>query len=176
MITRGGVVPACWYAEVVAQVPERILRTVAAVPAEGVVEPEVTLALEEVRKSILAARLPQTLAAGLTVVAGAAILEVVALAAVLGVVALATLLVVITVGAFLRVVAIGAGLADQTIVTTLCPGGKERMSRLMRLVRAHRIDLTPLLTHAFPLDEIDQAYKLFASRQDSVLKIAIRVS
>jgi len=72
--------------------------------------------------------------------------------------------------------AIGAGLADQTIVTTLCPGGKERMSRLMRLVRAHRIDLTPLITHAFPLDEIDQAYKLFASRQDGVLKIAIRVS
>src|ERR1019366_822022 len=27
--------------------------------------------------------------------------------------------------------AIGAGLADHTIVTTLCPGGKERMSRLM---------------------------------------------
>jgi len=72
--------------------------------------------------------------------------------------------------------AIGAGLADQTIVTTLCPGGKERMLRLMRLVRAHRIDLTPLFTHAFPLDDIDQAYKVFATRQDGVLKTAIRVS
>ena len=72
--------------------------------------------------------------------------------------------------------AMGAGLADQTIITTLCPGGKERMSRLMRLVRAHRIDLTPLLTHAFPLDKIDEAYKLFASRQNGVLKTAVRVS
>jgi alcohol dehydrogenase len=72
--------------------------------------------------------------------------------------------------------AIGAGLADQTIVTTLCPGGKERMSRLMRLVRSHRIDLTPLFTHVFPLEEINQAYKLFAARGDGVLKVAIRVS
>jgi threonine dehydrogenase-like Zn-dependent dehydrogenase len=72
--------------------------------------------------------------------------------------------------------AFGAGLADQTIVTTLCPGGKERMHRLMRLVEAKRIDLTPLLTHVFPLDEIEQAYNLFASRRENVLKVAIRVS
>jgi threonine dehydrogenase-like Zn-dependent dehydrogenase len=72
--------------------------------------------------------------------------------------------------------AIGAGLADHTIVTTLCPGGKERMSRLMRLVTAHRIDLTPLFTHQFPLHAIGDAYKLFASRENGVLKIAVRVS
>jgi len=69
-----------------------------------------------------------------------------------------------------------AGLADQTIVTTLCPGGKARMQRLMRLVKTGRIDLTRLLTHVFPLDEIDKAYELFASRREQVLKIAIRVS
>jgi alcohol dehydrogenase len=72
--------------------------------------------------------------------------------------------------------AFGAGLADQTIVTTLCPGGKERMLRLMRLVIARRIDLTPLLTHVFPLDEIERAYAVFGSRKESVLKVAIRVS
>lgn len=72
--------------------------------------------------------------------------------------------------------AIIAGLADQTIVTTLCPGGKERMARLMRLVRAKRIDVRPLLTHVFPLEQIDEAYKLFASRANGVLKIGIRVS
>lgn len=72
--------------------------------------------------------------------------------------------------------AFGAGLADQTIVTTLCPGGKERMTRLMRLVRTHRIDLTPLLTHLFPLEEIEQAYKMFGARERGVLKVAIRVS
>ncbi len=68
-----------------------------------------------------------------------------------------------------------AGLGDHTIVTTLCPGGKARMARLMRLVQAQRIDLTPLLTHTFSLDRIEQAYQLFGSRSDGVLKIAIRV-
>jgi alcohol dehydrogenase len=70
----------------------------------------------------------------------------------------------------------GAGLADQKIVTTLCPGGKERMSRLMRLVAARRIDLTPLFTHVYPLDEIQKAYEVFSSRREKVLKVAIRVS
>lgn len=72
--------------------------------------------------------------------------------------------------------AFGAGLTDQTIVTTLCPGGKERMSRLMRLVRTHRVDLAPLFTHQFPLEDIEQAYSLFASRANGVLKVGIRVS
>jgi threonine dehydrogenase-like Zn-dependent dehydrogenase len=72
--------------------------------------------------------------------------------------------------------AFGAGLADRNIVTTLCPGGKERMRRLMRLVEANRIDLTPLITHMFSLEDIGQAYELFGSRHNGVLKIAIRVS
>ena len=71
--------------------------------------------------------------------------------------------------------AFGAGLADQTIVTTLCPGGKERMARLMRLVQAHRLNLVPLLTHTFTLDQISEAYDLFARRKDEVLKVAIQV-
>src|SRR5205085_359917 len=50
--------------------------------------------------------------------------------------------------------AFAAGLGDYRIVTTLCPGGKERMRRLMEVVRHGRVDLTPLLTHTFPLDEI----------------------
>jgi threonine dehydrogenase-like Zn-dependent dehydrogenase len=69
-----------------------------------------------------------------------------------------------------------AGLGDQTIVTTLCPGGKERMRRLMRLVETHRINLRPLLTHTFDLDHILEAYKLFESRERGVLKVAIRVA
>jgi alcohol dehydrogenase len=71
--------------------------------------------------------------------------------------------------------AFGAGLADQTIVTTLCPGGKDRMRRLMRLVQARRIELAPLLTHWFTLDRITEAYDLFAQRKDNVLKVAIEV-
>jgi alcohol dehydrogenase len=70
----------------------------------------------------------------------------------------------------------GAGIADYKIVTTLCPGGKERMRRLMELVRHKRIDLTPLLTHSFPLEKIVEAYQLFRERKNGVLKVAIRPS
>ncbi|HWF39683.1 MAG TPA: NAD(P)-dependent alcohol dehydrogenase [Candidatus Acidoferrales bacterium] len=67
-----------------------------------------------------------------------------------------------------------AGLGDYKIVTTLCPGGKERMRRLMDLVRHGKLDLTPLLTHTFPLDRITEAYELFGNRRDGVIKVAIR--
>jgi alcohol dehydrogenase len=70
--------------------------------------------------------------------------------------------------------AFAAGLGDQTIVTTLCPGGKERMERLMRMVASGRFDPTSLLTHRFSLDDIADAYALFSERRDGVLKVAIR--
>jgi alcohol dehydrogenase len=70
--------------------------------------------------------------------------------------------------------AIGAGLAGYNIVTTLCPGGKERMRRLMEIVRAKRVDLTPMLTHTFALDDIQEAYALFGDRKEGVMKVAIR--
>ena len=44
--------------------------------------------------------------------------------------------------------AFAAGLGDYKIVTTLCPGGKERMRRLMSTVQTKRFDPTPLLTHS----------------------------
>jgi threonine dehydrogenase-like Zn-dependent dehydrogenase len=45
----------------------------------------------------------------------------------------------------------------------------------MRLVEANRIDLAPLLTHRFALDEIAEAYAVFASQRDEVLKVAIHI-
>ena len=66
-----------------------------------------------------------------------------------------------------------AGLGDHRIVTTLCPGGKERMRRLMEMVLRKRLDLTPLLTHRFKLEKITDAYQLFADHRDSVMKVAI---
>jgi alcohol dehydrogenase len=66
-----------------------------------------------------------------------------------------------------------AGLGDHTIVTTLCPGGKERMRRLMDVIASGRADLKPLVTHRFKLDQIEEAYDLFANQRDGVLKVAI---
>ena len=70
--------------------------------------------------------------------------------------------------------AFNAGLGDHKIVTTLCPGGKERMRRLIEVVRRGRVDLTPLLTHTFSLEQINEAYDLFGERTDGVLKVAIK--
>ena len=67
-----------------------------------------------------------------------------------------------------------AGLGDHKIVTTLCPGGKERMRRLMELVRHGRLNLVPLLTHTFSLDDITEAYKLFGERREGVIKVGIQ--
>jgi threonine dehydrogenase-like Zn-dependent dehydrogenase len=74
----------------------------------------------------------------------------------------------------LPLAAIGAGLSDQTILTTLCPGGKERMRRLMNVVRAKRFPFRELVTHSFPLERIVEAYDLFSHQRDGVMKVAIR--
>lgn len=67
----------------------------------------------------------------------------------------------------------GAGLKDLKIITTLCPGGSERMRRMMEVISSGRADLKPLVTHHFKLDEIEAAYDLFAHQRDGVLKVAI---
>lgn len=66
-----------------------------------------------------------------------------------------------------------AGLGDHTIRTALCPGGKERMRRLMSVIAANRADFGALVTHHRKLDDIVAAYDLFAHQRDGVLKIAI---
>jgi len=70
--------------------------------------------------------------------------------------------------------AFGAGLAEKRIVTSLCPGGKERMRRLLEVVASQRVDFSSLVTHTRPLDDIVAAYDLFAHQRDGVLKIAIK--
>jgi alcohol dehydrogenase len=66
-----------------------------------------------------------------------------------------------------------AGLGDQTIVTSLCPGGKERMRRLIEMVAHERIDLSQLVTHRFALADLPEALKLFAAQADGVMKVAL---
>jgi threonine dehydrogenase-like Zn-dependent dehydrogenase len=70
--------------------------------------------------------------------------------------------------------AFAAGLGDHKIVTSLCPGGKERMRRLMNIVASGRVSTRPLLTHSYRLDQIEEAYELFGHQRDGVLKVAIR--
>lgn len=64
----------------------------------------------------------------------------------------------------------GVGMSDKVIRTGLCPGGKERMQRLIRLLQAGRVDPTPLTTHHFPFDQVDKALHLMETKEDGVLK------
>eukprot|EP00727_Mastigamoeba_balamuthi_P000154 m51a1_g10135 putative nadp-dependent alcohol dehydrogenase (387) ;mRNA; f:27484-29241 len=68
---------------------------------------------------------------------------------------------------------IACGLADQSILMTLCPGGKERMRRLLEVIRSGRVDVAKLATHRFKLENIVEAYKLFGAQADGVLKVII---
>ncbi|MEA2443401.1 MAG: alcohol dehydrogenase [Thermoleophilales bacterium] len=65
------------------------------------------------------------------------------------------------------------GIGDKQIRSTLCPGGKERMRKLMELVRHGKLDLSPLITHSFDLDDIESAYDLFGNQRDGVVKVAV---
>ncbi|HCC81727.1 MULTISPECIES: NAD(P)-dependent alcohol dehydrogenase [unclassified Methylophaga] len=71
--------------------------------------------------------------------------------------------------------AFAAGLGDHKIVTSLCPGGKERMRRLMDVISHGRLDLSPMVTHRFKLENITEAYDLFSHQRDGVLKVAIEI-
>jgi alcohol dehydrogenase len=69
--------------------------------------------------------------------------------------------------------AFAAGLGNHQIVTSLCPGGKERMRRLIAAIESGRVDLSAMVTHRFKLDDIEKAYDLFGHQRDGVLKVAI---
>ncbi|MDR2874970.1 MAG: NAD(P)-dependent alcohol dehydrogenase [Methylobacillus sp.] len=70
--------------------------------------------------------------------------------------------------------AFAAGLGDHKINTALCPGGKERMRRLMNVLASERLNLELLVTHHYKLNDITAAYDLFSHQRDGVLKVAIK--
>ena len=44
---------------------------------------------------------------------------------------------------------------------------------VLHLIEQGRIDTTPLITHRFPLSEIEEAYRIFENKRDGVIKVAI---
>lgn len=48
-------------------------------------------------------------------------------------------------------------------------------SEIMKMIENGEIDATPLLTHTFQFDNIENAYRLFSERRDGVMKIAIKM-
>lgn len=46
-------------------------------------------------------------------------------------------------------------------------------AEILDLIAAGRIDTTPLITHRYALDDIEEAYRIFENRLDGVIKVAI---
>ena len=61
-------------------------------------------------------------------------------------------------------------MGDKTIRTGLCPGGRERMKRLLRLIEKGRVDPTPMTTHSFKFPEVGKAFELMESKEDGIIK------
>lgn len=68
----------------------------------------------------------------------------------------------------------GVGMSDKTICTALCPGGNERMSRLMRLIERGRVDPLPMTTHRFGFNDIEKAFHMMQTKEDGIVKPLIR--
>ncbi|HVE14487.1 MAG TPA: NAD(P)-dependent alcohol dehydrogenase [Elusimicrobiota bacterium] len=64
----------------------------------------------------------------------------------------------------------GVGMGDKTIRTALCPGGSERMGRLLRLIEKGRVDPTLMTTHRFPFAKIETAFQLMRGKADGIIK------
>ncbi len=67
----------------------------------------------------------------------------------------------------------GVGMSDKTIRAGLCPGGLERMQRLLRLIENGRVEPSPMTTHRFTFGEVDKAFRLTASKEDGVIELLI---
>ncbi len=70
----------------------------------------------------------------------------------------------------------GVGMSDQTIRTALCPGGKVRMRRLLRLLEGGRVDPTPLTTHRFAFEDVERAFQMMKTKEDGMIKPLIEFS
>jgi alcohol dehydrogenase len=47
------------------------------------------------------------------------------------------------------------------------------MPRLMSVIDSGRVDLSPMATHRFSPDRLEEACRLFANQRDAVLKVAL---
>ncbi|WP_067138725.1 NAD(P)-dependent alcohol dehydrogenase [Microtetraspora malaysiensis] len=78
-------------------------------------------------------------------------------------------------GEFVRIPRVewGVGMADKTIATGLCPGGRLRMERLLRVLEAKRVDPSHMTTHEFRFDEMERAFEVADQKLDDVVKVLI---
>jgi threonine dehydrogenase-like Zn-dependent dehydrogenase len=67
----------------------------------------------------------------------------------------------------------GVGMAEKTITASLCPGGRLRMQRLLRVLEMKRFDPTLMTSHTFRFDEMERAFEIMDKKLENVLKTLI---
>jgi len=67
----------------------------------------------------------------------------------------------------------GVGMAEKTITTGLCPGGRLRMQRLLRVLENKRVDPTLMTTHTFGFDDMERAFTIADQKLEDVIKVLI---
>jgi threonine dehydrogenase-like Zn-dependent dehydrogenase len=72
-------------------------------------------------------------------------------------------------GEFVRIPRVEWG-ADKTIATGLCPGGRLRMERLLRVLETKRVDPTLMTTHTYNFDEMKRAFEVSDKKLEDVIK------
>ncbi|WP_418886484.1 NAD(P)-dependent alcohol dehydrogenase [Halapricum desulfuricans] len=68
----------------------------------------------------------------------------------------------------------GVGMAEIDIVTDLCPGGRLRIRRLLRLLEQGKVDPTKMTTHEFDFEDIQEAFEMMEAKDDDIIKPLIR--
>ncbi|GAA2495849.1 NAD(P)-dependent alcohol dehydrogenase [Actinocorallia cavernae] len=78
-------------------------------------------------------------------------------------------------GEFVRIPRVewGVGMADKTIATGLCPGGRLRMERLLRVLANKRVDPTRLTTHRFPFSAMERAFEVSDKKLEDTVKVLV---
>jgi threonine dehydrogenase-like Zn-dependent dehydrogenase len=64
----------------------------------------------------------------------------------------------------------GVGMAEKTIKTGLCPGGRLRLERLLRVIETGRVDPTRMTTHTFAFSDLEQAFDTVDRMLNGVIK------
>jgi threonine dehydrogenase-like Zn-dependent dehydrogenase len=64
-------------------------------------------------------------------------------------------------------------MADKTIASGLCPGGRLRMERLLRVLEKGRLDPTRMTTHTYSFDEMERAFEVSDKKLEDVVKVLV---